>query len=180
MKNLNDLSLRQFTLVSVDDESIADIILDTRDTLADFLSLGSICLYKSIAGADNDEIKVAKVDLAQQDSGMTAYLGNEVHHIVKDSFMDTSCKYWETIANYIAERKCFNNMIIGPFASNAVSMHMIGKEIGVGMLPHFVFMVKDVLPTSWDMSNTIEAQKVVFDFAQKMYLAAVEPFEPEI
>lgn len=168
-------SLQPFTLVTVETEKEADIVLDQRNSIADFVSLGTICLCKSITGANDTTIKVAKFDFSNRLSGITAYLGPKELEIPHDAFITVACDYVQTIANYIGEKDYINNIILGPMASLALSMYMLGEDIGMGTEPHLGSMLRGILPQSWDMTDTIEAQRIAFNFIQKMFEVTVAP-----
>lgn len=176
MKQLKDMSLQPFTLVPVETEKEADLVFDERDSIADFVSLGTLCLYKFITGATDTTIKVAKSDFSERSSGITAYLGSKVIEVPHDSFITVACDCVSTIANYIGEKEYVNNMVLGPMASNALSMYMLGEDVGMGIEPHLSSMLRGILPQSWDMADTVEAQRIAFTFIQKMFEVTVAPF----
>lgn len=177
MKQLKDISLQTFTLVTVETEKEADLVFNERDSIADFVSLGTICLYKSITGDTDTTVKIAKADFSKMESGMTAYVNNKVIPVPLDAFVSAACDCSEAITDYITEKKSANNMMLGLMVSQALSMYMLGEDIGMGTEPHLKSMLRGILPLEWDMTDTIEAQRVAFTLFQKMFEVVVAPFE---
>ncbi len=177
MKELKHISLQSFTLIPVDTEKEAELVLSPRDSIADFVSLGTLCLYKSITGDSETNIKVAKIDLSSWDSGITAYTNNKEISIPHDSFINIACELVKPIIDYIVEKPYINNMILGPMISTALSMYMLGEDIGMGNEPHLKSVLRGILPTSWDMTDSLEAQRVALNLIYKMFEIIVEPTE---
>lgn len=177
MKTIDTITLRPYTTSRTLSWKKADIVMDShRDLLADYLSLGIVCLYKTITGVDKNIVKVAKRDYSTSDSGVTAYLEDKVIKIANDSLMDTACRYVAEIANFIAEREYINNMVLGPQLSMAVSLYLIGENCPMGIMEDSLSELGKILPSSWNMKDTVEAQKVAFALISRMFELTIIPF----
>lgn len=176
-KTISDITLQSYTLKPVILKQSSDIILDKRDNFTDFLSLGLICLYRSITNSDEQVIKIAKRTFQNESSGITAYINNQIIELPKDSFMSVACQYAETVANYIYNKKSINTMVLGPQISLFVSLYLYDNNISIGTKNNIYILLKKIIPNDYDMTNTIEAQRVVFELISKMLEIIIEPFE---
>lgn len=176
-KTLNDITLKSYIVKPVILKKSADIILDKRESLADYLSLGLICLHRTIENSDEKIVNISKRDLSKESSGITAYLGNRAIVLKKDSFMDASCKYVKDIANYICGKECANNMILGPHISIALSVYLCDETFGIEIEENIRSIFEEVLPEKYDINDSLGAQRVAFNLVSKMIKIIIEPFE---
>lgn len=177
MRNKNFVTFKQFTIKPVFRKSSADVILGKNDDILDYISLGTVCLSKSLFGSESNVIKVAKHDFSKDAPACTAYLGRDSFPVPSNSFVKVSCDYYNDIANYIGDGKYINNMTLGPIVSMTLAICLMGKDSALGTEEHMLSLFTDMLPSHWDMSDTVAAQELAYDLVQKMFQIVVEPIE---
>lgn len=176
-KTLQDIELKSFQikrLIFLKKEP--DLVLSQEDTIADYLSLGTFCLHRSITGFIGNTITVRKRDFSNESKEGTAFIGDRCVELPANPFSAVACKYIESIANYIAGQKYFNNMILGAELSMFLSLYCAGENVMFSPNPREEYNFSQLLPGHWDMTDTVEAQRVAFTLIEKAFEVCVEPF----
>ena len=174
--SLQDIELKSFQIDRPILSQKPDLILSTEDSISDYLALGTYCLHRRLTNVLGNVIRVEKRDFSHDTSAVTAFIGNKCIELPTSAFSSVACKYVEHIANFIAGQKYFNNMILGVEISMFLSLHLAGERVVFSTAPGQAHSIKDLLPDTWDISDTVKAQEVAFTLIKKAFEVCIEPF----
>ncbi len=176
MLQAEDITIKSFKTRRVIQTKNADLVLDKHSGLLDYISLGTYCLYRSLVNFPGDTIQIAKRDFSKYPSSATAFLGNRCLELPESSFSTVACRYVERIANQISGREHIGNIALGVELSMFLSLHCLGEKVLIGINKNEIFPLSEILPTSWDMKDTEQAQRLAFNLIKTVFEVCVEPF----
>lgn len=173
---LQDVELKSFKIKRPIFTQKPELILSSEDSISDYLALGTYCLHRTLTPSLGNIIKVEKRDFTCDACEATAFIGDRCIELPANAFSSVACEYVEHIANFIAGQKYFGNMILGAELSMFLSLHLSGERVVFSPTPNESYSLEDLLPKSWDMTDTVKAQVVAFTLIKKAFEVCVEPF----